>query len=66
MYLCQRKAYLPPTDLATYQYVPPIYGKPSATVSLQQSRCEVYDGTRHTEYQIHVREGRVDKSLHQN
>ena len=44
----------------------PCCGKPSATFSLQQSRCTIYDGTRQTEYQIHVREGRVDKSLHQN
>ena len=40
--------------------------KPSATVSLQQSRCKIYDGTRQTEYQIHVHEGNVDKSLHQS
>ena len=40
--------------------------KPSATLSVQQSRCKIYDGTRQTEYQIHVWEGRVDKSLHQN
>ena len=26
-------------------YVRPIYGKPSATLSLQQSRCKIYDGT---------------------
>ena len=44
----------------------PCCGKPSETLSLQQSRCKIYDGTRQTEYQIHVREGRVDKSLHQN
>ena len=62
----KRKIYLPPTDLATYQYVRPIYGKPSPTLSLQQSRCKIYDGTRQTEYQIHIQEGRVDKSLHQN
>ena len=43
-----------------------VHGKPSATLSLQQSRCTIYDGTRQTEYQIHVLEGRVDKSLHQN
>ena len=30
------------------------------------TRCKIYDGTRQTEYQIHVWEGRVDKSLHQN
>ena len=42
------------------------HGKPSATLCLQQSRCKNYDGTRQTEYQIHVWEGRVDKSLHQN
>ena len=40
--------------------------KPLATLSLQQSRCKIYDRTRQTEYQIHVQEGRVDKSLHQN
>ena len=57
-----RKIDLPPTDLATYQYVQPIYGKPSTTLSLQQSQCKIfYDETRQTEYQIHVREGRVDK-----
>ena len=44
----------------------PCCGKPSETLSLQESRCEIYDGTRQTEYQIHVREGRVDKSFHQN
>ena len=44
----------------------PYCGKPSATLSLQQSRCKIYDGTRQTEYQIHVRDGKVDKSLHQN
>ena len=44
----------------------PYCGKPSATLSLQQSRCKIYDGTRQTEYQIHVRDGMVDKSLHQN
>ena len=43
-----------------------VHGKPSATLSLQQSRCKIYDGTRHTEYQVHVWEGRVEKSLHQN
>ena len=48
-------------------YVSPIlYGKSSATLSIPQSRFEIYNGTRHTEYQIHVWEGRVDKSLHQN
>ena len=41
-----------------------VHGKPSATLRLQQSRCKIYDGTRQTEYQIHVWEGRVDKSLH--
>ncbi len=30
------------------------------------TRCNIYDGTRQTEYQVHVWEGRVDKSLHQN
>ena len=40
--------------------------KASATLSLQQSRCKIYDGTCQTEYQIHVWEGRVDKSHHQN
>ena len=40
--------------------------KPSATLSLQHSRCKIYDRTRQTEYHIHVQEGRVDKSLHQN
>ena len=43
-----------------------VHGKPSATLRLQQSRCKIYYGTRQTEYQIHVWEGRVDKSLHQN
>ena len=43
-----------------------VHGKPSATLSLQQSRCKIYDGTRQTEYQIHVWKGKVDKSLHQN
>ena len=63
-----KKIDLLPTDLAAYQYVRPIilYGKPSATLSLQQSRCKIYDGTRQPEYQIHVQEGRVDKSLHHN
>ena len=28
-------------------------------LSLQQSRCKIYDRTRQTEYQIHVQEGRV-------
>ena len=37
-----------------------------ATLSLQQSRCKIYDRTRQTECQIHVQEGRVDKSLYQN
>ena len=49
----------------TSTYVLYNYGKPSATLSLRQSRCKIYDGTRQAEYQIHVREGRVDKSLHQ-
>ena len=44
----------------------PCCGKPSTTLSLQQSRCKIYDGTRQTEYKIHVREGMVHKSLHQN
>ena len=48
----------------------PCCGKPLTTLSIhavQQSRCKIYDGTRQTEYQIHVlREGTVDKSLHQN
>ena len=33
---------------------------------IEQSRCKFCDGTRQTEYQIPVREGRNDKSLHQN
>ena len=45
---------------------PCVHGNPSATLSLQQSRCKIYDGTRQTECQINVWEGRVDKSLHQN
>ena len=45
---------------------PCVHGNPSATLSLQQSRCKIYDGTHQTQYQIHVWEGRVDKSLHQN
>ena len=44
----------------------PCCGKPFSTLSLRQSPCKIYDGTRQREYQIHVREGRVDKSLHQN
>ncbi len=43
-----------------------VHGKPSATLRLQQSRCKIYYGTCQTEYQIHVWEGRVDNSLHQN
>ena len=66
-WICPRKIYLPPADLETYQYVRPIIiWKASATLSLQQSWRQIYDGTRHTEYKIHVQEGRVDKSLHQN
>ena len=40
----------------------------SDILSIQQSRCKIYEGTRQTKYQnlIHVREERVDKSLHQN
>ncbi len=41
-------------------------GKPSTTLGLQQSQCKIHDGTRQPEYQIHVREGRVDKSFRQN
>ena len=41
-------------------------GKPSTTLSLQQSRCKIYDGTCQTEYQIHIRERRVHKSFHRN
>ena len=33
----------------------PCCGKHSETLSLQQSRCKMYDGTRQTEYQILVR-----------
>ena len=43
-----------------------VHGKHSTTLSFQQSRCKIYDGTRQTEYQIHVWEGRFDKSFHQN
>ena len=51
--------------LQTYQYLRPMeaFGN---ILNLQQSRCKIYDRTRQTEYHIHVQEGRVDKSLHQN
>ena len=72
-WICPRKIQLPPTDLAKIPVCPisthscsPCCGKPPATLSLQQSPCKIYDGIRQTEYQIHVQEGRVDKSLHQN
>ena len=35
----------------------PCCGKPSTTLSLQHSRCKIYDETRQPEYQIHVGKG---------
>ena len=49
-----------------YKWICPRKIQPFSTLSLRQSPCKIYDGTRQTEYQIHVLEGRVDKSLHQN